>query len=114
MLAAPEGRGKARLVAVPVACPAAITRSAALGRRIVQATGAVLENLEAFSVARATATAAGPRIQFAAVLGIANRVGPNGHQEWREHHRAASWAACGVIRNLLDRDDRQDSPSRDA
>jgi hypothetical protein len=112
MVAAPEGRGKARLAAVPVACPAAITRSAALGRRIVQATGAVLENLEAFSVARAAATAAGPRIQFAAVLGIANRVGPDGHREWREHHRAASWAACAVIRNLLDRDDRQDRPSR--
>jgi hypothetical protein len=31
------------------------------------------------------------------VLGIANRVGPNGHREWRAHHRAASGAACRLV-----------------
>jgi hypothetical protein len=70
-----------------VACPLAITRSAALGRRIAEATGATLENLEAFAVARAAAAASVP---FAAVLGVANRVGPTGHDEWQRHHRAAS------------------------
>jgi nucleoside phosphorylase len=81
-----------------VACPVAITRSAALGRRIARATGAALENLEAFAVARAAAAAALP---FAAVLGVANRVGPAGHRQWRAHHQAASEAACAVIAALL-------------
>ncbi len=77
-----------------VACPLAITRSAALGRRIAAATGAELENLEAFAVARAAAAAG---VEFAAVLGVANRVGPTGHAEWRRHHRAASRAACALV-----------------
>ena len=84
-----------------VACPLAITRSAALGRRIAEATGATLENLEAFAVARAAAAAG---IPFAAVLGVANRVGPTGHEEWQRHHRAASRAACELIARFLDRD----------
>jgi futalosine hydrolase len=82
-----------------VASPLAITRSAALGRRIAEATGATLENLEAFSVARAAAAAGVP---FAAVLGVANRVGPTGHEEWQRHHRAASRAACELIARFLD------------
>ena len=82
-----------------VACPLAITRSAALGRRIAEATGATLENLEAFAVARAAAAASVP---FAAVLGVANRVGPTGHDEWQRHHRAASRAACELIARFLD------------
>jgi nucleoside phosphorylase len=81
-----------------VACPLAITRSAALGRRIAAATGAELENLEAFAVARAAAAAG---VEFAAVLGVANRVGPTGHAEWRRHHRAASRAACALVARFL-------------
>lgn len=81
-----------------VACPLAITRSAALGRRIAEATGAALENLEAFAVARAAASAGVP---FAAVLGVANRVGPSGHEEWRRQHRGASRAACQLIARFL-------------
>ena len=83
---------------VGAACPLAITRSAALARRIARATGAALENLEAFAVARAAAAAGVP---FAAVLGVANRVGPAGHREWRAHHAAASQAACAVVAALL-------------
>ena len=82
-----------------VASPLAITRSATLGRRIAEATGATLENLEVFSVARAAAAAGVP---FAAVLGVANRVGPTGHEEWQRHHRAASRAACELIARFLD------------
>ena len=83
-----------------VACPLAITRpSAALGRRIAEATGATLENLEAFAVARAAAAAG---VDFAAVLGVANRVGPTGHDEWQRHHRAASRAACELVARFLD------------
>jgi nucleoside phosphorylase len=90
-------------VAIPVAilgvaCPLAITRSAALGRQIARATGAALENLEAFGVARAAAAA---KVEFAAVLGVANRVGPTGHREWRAHHLAASRAACRLVATYL-------------
>lgn len=81
-----------------VACPLAITRSAKLGRQIVAATGATLENLEAFAVARAAAAAG---IELAVVLGVANRVGPAGHREWRAHHRAASLAACRLLARFL-------------
>jgi purine-nucleoside phosphorylase len=81
-----------------VACPLAITRSAALARRIAAATGADLENLEAFAVARAAAAAG---VDFAAVLGVANRVGPAAHAEWRRHHRAASRAACILVARFL-------------
>jgi nucleoside phosphorylase len=81
-----------------VACPLAITRSATLARRIAAATRADLENLEAFAVARA---AAGAGVDFAAVLGVANRVGPTGHAEWLRHHRAASRAACILVARFL-------------
>ena len=86
--AAPEAaRGSA-------ATPLAITRTASLARRIARATGAVAENLEAFAIARA---AARTDVPAAAVLGIANRVGPRAHAEWRRHHEAASKAACEVV-----------------
>jgi futalosine hydrolase len=93
-----RGRRVAEVPELVVACPLAITRSAALGSRIARATGARLENLEAFAVARA-ARAAG--LPFAAVLGIANRVGPAGHKQWRDNHAAASRAACRLIAHLL-------------
>jgi nucleoside phosphorylase len=101
---AASGRGRKQTPDLPilgVACPIAVTRSATLGRQIARATGAALENLEAFAVARA-AVAAGIE-EVAAVLGIANRVGPRGHQEWRAHHDAASHAACRVVWGLVRR-----------
>lgn len=82
-----------------VACPMAITRSESLGLRIAAATGASLENLETFSVARA-AKAAG--VPFGAVLGIANRVAPIGHEQWLRHHREASRAACDLVARFLE------------
>jgi nucleoside phosphorylase len=82
-----------------VASPLAITRSAALGRRIAAATGAAVENLETFAVARA-ADAAG--VEFGAVLGIANRVGPTGHEEWQRNQREATRAACELVARFLD------------
>jgi futalosine hydrolase len=91
-------RGRNRPPRVAVACPVAITRSALLARQIAGATGAALENLEAFAVARA---AAGAGVPFAAVLGVSNRVGPAGHREWRVNHVAASQAACALVNNYL-------------
>jgi nucleoside phosphorylase len=73
--------------------PLAITRTAALARRLARDTGAAVENLEVFAVARAAAAAALP---MAAILGIANQVGPQAHVEWRQHHLAASKAACAI------------------
>ena len=90
--------GDAGRAPLSVACPLAITRTAALGRLIADATGAELENLEVFAVARA-ALAAG--VEFGAVLGVANRVGPGGHREWLKHHRAVSRAACDLLCRVL-------------
>jgi nucleoside phosphorylase len=84
--------------AVTVACPLAITSTAALARKITRAGGAALENLEVFAVARAARAAALP---FAAVLGVANDVGPAAHQQWRANHLTASRAACRVVARLL-------------
>lgn len=95
LAAALAGGAGAAVAELPaVACPIAITRSSALARRIVSATGASLENLELFAVARA-ADAAG--LEFAAVLGVANAVGPTAHQEWLANHRRASRAACDLV-----------------
>ncbi len=81
-----------------VANPLAITRNARLAHALAEATSARAENLEAFAVARA-ALAWG--VPFAAVLGIANRVGPAAHTEWRTHQAAASAMACAAIAELL-------------
>ncbi len=85
---------RAGAVAADVACPAAVTRARALGRRIARDTGAQIETLEAFAVGRAAQAAGAP---FAAVLGVSNRVGPDAHTEWRAHRRAAEAAACAVV-----------------
>jgi nucleoside phosphorylase len=81
-----------------VACPLAITRAATVAQQLRKATGAALENLEAFAVARAAASVDVP---FAAVLGIANRVGPEGHAEWRAHGEKAAAAACAAVRTWV-------------
>ena len=78
--------------------PLAITRTAALARQIASETGASVENLEVFAVARA---AAAHGVAMAALLGVTNRVGPKAHAEWRRHHQAVSRAACAVAWNWL-------------
>lgn len=83
-----------RIPQADVACPLGITRSAAAARTLADATGAALENLEAFAVARASAAAG---IPFAAVLGVANVVGPRAHAQWRTHGPAAAAAACARV-----------------
>ena len=83
-----------------VACPLGITRSAAAAASLSSTTGATLENLEAFAVARAAARA---QIPFAAVLGIANHVGPRAHLEWRANAERAVEAACAALVRWLER-----------
>jgi nucleoside phosphorylase len=79
-----------------VACPLAITRSAAAARKIAAASGCGVENLEAFSVARAAAG-----LPFAAVLGISNAVGPKAHAQWKAFAERASEAACLAVLTWL-------------
>jgi nucleoside phosphorylase len=90
-------RAASGLPVASVACPLAITASARAAAFAARS-GCVLENLEAFAVARAAAAA---RIPFAAVLGIANRVGPRGHREWQQHCREAAAVACDAVLALL-------------
>ena len=83
-----------------VACPLAITASTRAAAAAAKLSGCALENLEAFAVARAAAAAGVP---FAAVLGIANHVGPQGHREWKLNAARAAAAACDAVLALLGR-----------
>jgi len=90
-------RGLRKATALPVAdvaCPLAITASKKAATAAAELSGCALENLEAFSVARAAAAAGVP---FAAILGIANYVGPAAHAEWKKHGDAAATAACEAV-----------------
>jgi purine-nucleoside phosphorylase len=87
-----------RAARVDAATPLGITRDRTLAARLHRATGAAVENLEVFAVARAAAAAGVP---FGAALGISNRVGPGAHAEWREHQHAAAAAACAVVERYL-------------
>jgi futalosine hydrolase len=88
----------AGLLLADVACPIAITsRSPALGHG---ATSCDVENLEAFAVARAAATAGLP---FAAILGISNPVGPFAHAAWKRNATRAAAAACRAALDVIER-----------
>lgn len=81
---------------VVVATTLAITIDDAAARLLAESTGAEVEHLEAFAVARACAAAG---VAFTTVLGIANAVGATGRAQWRENHERAAAAACAAIRN---------------
>lgn len=74
-----------------VACPVAISASVRMARAAARHSGCALENLEAFAVARAAVAA---HVPFAAILGVANVVGPDGHDEWKRNAGRAAAAAC--------------------
>jgi len=78
---------------VTVATTLAITTDDRAARALADSTGADVEHLEAFSVARACQEASVP---FTAVFGVANMVGSSGRAEWREHHERAAAAACAI------------------
>ena len=87
----------AGLLMADVACPLAITsRSIAVGGR---APACDVENLEAFAVARAAATA---RLPFAAILGISNVVGPSAHAAWKRNAPGAAAAACRAALEVIE------------
>jgi nucleoside phosphorylase len=80
------------LLMADVACPLAITA------RPTRTATCDVENLEAFAVARAAATAGLP---FMAILGISNTVGPSGHAEWKRNAARAAAAACGAALEVI-------------
>ncbi len=57
-----------------------------------------VEHLEAMAVAMACAQAGVP---FLALLGIANRVGPSAHEEWKANRRAAEAGACAAAQRIV-------------
>jgi nucleoside phosphorylase len=75
-----------------LACPLAITTSAATARRAERGRQPTLENLEGFAVGRAAAA-----LPFAAVVGVSNAVGKDAHQQWRRWAGPAAAAACGAV-----------------
>jgi len=86
------------LPALPVAVPPAVTRVAEGARRL--AAVAAAEHLELTGVFAACHAAGVP---VAAMLGVANRVGPEAHAEWREHHERVSRALVAALRASLGR-----------
>lgn len=82
------------LDAHPVAVPPAITCTDE-GARVLAAVAAA-EHLELTGVF-AACHAAGA--QVAAALGVANRVGPGAHAEWRAHHADVSRALVAALRS---------------
>jgi purine-nucleoside phosphorylase len=76
----------------PVLTTAAVTTDDDLARRLGAAWA--VEHLESFGVAFACREAGVP---FAAVLGIANEVGPHAHAQWLRHRDAAQDAARAAV-----------------
>jgi nucleoside phosphorylase len=75
-----------------VAVPPAITRTEAGARALAQVAAA--EHLELTGVFAACHAAGAP---VAALLGVANRVGPGAHAEWRAHHARVSAALIRAL-----------------
>jgi nucleoside phosphorylase len=92
------GLGAGRAPTLDVANTLGVTTDDHLGARIAQVTGCALENLEAFGVANACAL---QNVPFACVMGVSNRVGSTGRDEWRQHHKNAAQAACETISRWL-------------
>jgi nucleoside phosphorylase len=110
------GLGYVPRAPAPIACAPALTDRLDAPRASVLTCGAVTtdpvlaerladgwqcEHLEAFGVAHACQAAGVP---FAAVLGVANAVGPDAHVEWLANREAAQAAARDLVRTLLSTD----------
>ncbi len=80
----------------PVAATPAITMTAEGARRL--AAVAAAEHLELTGVFAACHAA---NVPIAAVLGVANRVGPDANAEWRANHGRVSLAVVDAIRPVL-------------
>ena len=94
-----DGLGRLGLTEVDVATTLAVTTNDALAARISEAHDCHVEHLEAYSIAVACAAFGVP---LAAALGIANRVGAGGREEWLAHHRMAERAAAEAVLRWLE------------
>lgn len=92
------GLGAGRAPTQDLANTLVVTTDDQLGGRIQQATGCAVENLEAFGVANACAL---QNVPFACVVGVSNRVGATGRDEWRQHHKNAAQGACEIVSRWL-------------
>jgi nucleoside phosphorylase len=90
----------AGLLMADVACPLAITSRPVPVGRGARSSACDVENLEAFAVGRAAATAGLP---FAAILGISNAVGPSAHAAWKRNATRAAAAACRAAFDVIER-----------
>ncbi len=87
-----------RPAVLDVANTLVVTTDDTLAGKLYAATRCSLENLEAFGVANACAL---HNVPFAAVLGVSNRVGSTGREEWRAHHKSAAHFACEIVLRWL-------------
>jgi nucleoside phosphorylase len=83
---------------VRVATTLAVTEADDLAAALVTTLSCEAEHLEAAGVAEACVQA---RVPFAAVLGVANRVGAPARAQWRAHHREAGDAAARLAERWL-------------
>jgi nucleoside phosphorylase len=86
--------GRHRTHVASVASPLSFTRSDSLASRVTGATGAHVENTEAYGVACA---AAAVNVHFACVLGVANIVGSTGRADWQQFQREAATQAANAL-----------------
>ena len=89
------------LTAAAVLTVPAITTDPAMVAALAHSAGGpwAVEHLEATAVALACAAAGVP---FACALGIANRVGPDAHAEWKANRAAAEAGARAAARRALE------------
>jgi len=92
------GLGQGRPPVHDVANTLVLTIDDALANAVGLGTGCGVENLEAFGIANACAL---QNVPFSCVLGVANRVGSTGRDEWRAHHKPAAQAACEIVNRWL-------------
>ncbi len=90
--------GGPALAAVRVATTASLTTSDEVAARLSEQWD--VEHLESAGVATACKAA---NVRFGAILGIANRVGSTGREEWARHRQAAELSAGSAARILVDR-----------
>ncbi len=84
--------------AASVATTLAVTTDDGLAARLAAAFDASAEHLEAYAVARACE---GASVPFVAALGVANRVGATGRDEWRANNVVAGGRAESLVLGWL-------------
>jgi nucleoside phosphorylase len=84
---------------IEVATTLAITTDPELAAVVGTKGGCGVEHLETYGVAAACERL---RIPWGAVLGIANEVGPQAHQQWLAHHAETGAIACDVVLSWLE------------